>query len=102
MTFHFEMVVSAGKVAGLQRVGMLSSLGEFSLSLLFLNYCLFLILIYSHYLFVYFLSSFCFIILSLFLHFYISKQLVFLIYFVDRVTDWCVTGRGFAHRPVQL
>ena len=31
-TLHFEMVVSAGKVADLQRVGMLSSLGEFSIS----------------------------------------------------------------------
>ena len=30
---HFEMVVSASKVADLQRVGMLSSLGEFSISL---------------------------------------------------------------------
>ena len=30
MTLHFEMVVSAGKVADLPRVGMLSSLGEFS------------------------------------------------------------------------
>ena len=32
VTLHFEMVVSAGKVADLQRVGMLSSLGEFSIS----------------------------------------------------------------------
>ena len=30
VTLHFEMVVSAGKVADLQRVGMISSLGEFS------------------------------------------------------------------------
>ena len=33
MTLHFEIVVSAGKVADLQRVGMLSSWGEFSISL---------------------------------------------------------------------
>ena len=33
VTLHFEKVVSAGKVADLQRVGMLSSLGEFSISL---------------------------------------------------------------------
>ena len=32
MTLHFE-IVSAGKVADLQRVGMFSSLGEFSISL---------------------------------------------------------------------
>ena len=31
MTLHFEMVVSAGKVADLERVGMLSSLEEFSI-----------------------------------------------------------------------
>ena len=31
MILHFEMVVSAGKVADLQRVGTLSSLGEFSI-----------------------------------------------------------------------
>ena len=32
VTLHFEMVVSAGEVAHLQRVGILSSLGEFSIS----------------------------------------------------------------------
>ena len=32
VTLHFEMVVSADKVADLQRVGMLSSLGEFSIT----------------------------------------------------------------------
>ena len=32
MILHFEMVVSAGKVADLQRVGMLSILGESSIS----------------------------------------------------------------------
>ena len=31
MPLHFEMVVSAGKAADLQSVGMLSSLGEFSI-----------------------------------------------------------------------
>ena len=31
VTLHFETVVSAGKVANLQRVGMLSSLGKFSI-----------------------------------------------------------------------
>ena len=33
MTLDFEMVISAGKVADLQRVGVLSSLGEFSIYL---------------------------------------------------------------------
>ena len=33
VTLHFEMVVSGSKVADLQRVGMLSSLGEFSISI---------------------------------------------------------------------
>ena len=33
MTLHFEMVVSAGKVADLQRVGMFSCLGELSISI---------------------------------------------------------------------
>ena len=33
LTLHFDRVVSGGKVADLQRVGMLSSLGEFSISL---------------------------------------------------------------------
>ena len=32
MTLFSEVVVSAGKVADLQRVGMLSSLGKFSIS----------------------------------------------------------------------
>ena len=32
VTLHFEIVVSAGKVAELQRVGVLSILGEFSIS----------------------------------------------------------------------
>ena len=31
-TLHFEMVVSAGKMADLQRVGVLASVGEFSKS----------------------------------------------------------------------
>ena len=34
VTLHFEMVVSAGKVADLQRVGILSSLEEFSIFML--------------------------------------------------------------------
>ena len=36
VTLHFEVVVSAGKVAGLQRVGMLSSLEEFSIPTYFI------------------------------------------------------------------
>ena len=35
MTLHFEMVVSGGKVADHQRVGILSSLGEFSIRIRF-------------------------------------------------------------------
>ena len=31
VTLHFETVVSTGKVANLQKVGMLSSLGKFSI-----------------------------------------------------------------------
>ena len=33
VTLHFEMVVSADKVADLQRVGILSGLREFAMSL---------------------------------------------------------------------
>ena len=35
VTLHFEVVVSGGKVADLQRVGILSSLGEFSILRIF-------------------------------------------------------------------
>ena len=37
VSLHFEMVVSGGKVAHLQRVGMLSSWGEFSTYFLMLE-----------------------------------------------------------------
>ena len=40
MTLHFEMVVSGGKMADLERVGILSSLGEFSISHIYLSFIL--------------------------------------------------------------